>query len=168
MSSSKSSPKRAGRSSFKAPTVSAFDLFYQMTYMSAMSSAGITRAKTFEIAAASPSPVSGYFKAVNRLVKEFRYDFPEACRLVGEKARSDDMKSFLLRLSDALRSGEPLTEFLAREAGVQGEHYANAYERDIETLKQWTDAFSSLVVSVALIVIIQLVSSMIYSMNTTV
>ena len=168
MSSSKSSPKRAGKSSFKPPNVSAFDLFYQMTYMSAMSSAGISRAKTFEIAAASPSTVSGYFKAINRLVKEFRYDYPDACRLVGDRAKTDEMRSFLLRLSDALRSGEPLPDFLGREAAVQGQNYANAYEREIETLKQWTDAFSSLVVSVALIVIIQLVSSMIYSMNTTV
>lgn len=165
MNSSKSSPRRGGKSSYKFKTVLPFDMFYQLTYMSAMSSAGITRSKTFEIAAQASSPVAQYFKAINTLVDEFRYDYPEACRAIGEKTKQDEVRSFLLRLSDALRSGEPLAEFLAREASVQGEHYANAYERDLESLKQWSDAFSSIVVSVALIVIIQLVSSMIYSMK---
>jgi flagellar protein FlaJ len=166
MSSSRSSPKRGDKNSFKP--VSPFDLFYQLTYMSAMASAGLTRSKTFEIAAESKSGAAAYFQAVNTLVAEFRFDYPEACRRVGIKARSDNMKSFLLRLSDALRSGEPLAEFLAREAEVQGEDYKNKYERDLEALKQWTNAFSSIVISVALIIIIQVISSMIYTMNQTV
>ncbi len=166
MSSSTSSPKHGGKSSYKFKEVKPFDLFYQLTYMSAMASAGITRRKTFEIAAQSSSAVASYFAAVNTLVDEMRFDYPQACRAIGEKAKSDDVRTFLLRLSDALRSGEPLAEFLAREAAVQGEHYKNMYERDLEALKNWTDAFSSIIVSVALIVIIQLVSSMIYSMDT--
>jgi flagellar protein FlaJ len=133
-----------------------------------MASAGITRSKTFELAAKSGSPAADYFVAVNTLVDEIRLDYPDACRTVGEKAKSEAMKSFLLRFSDALRSGEPLADFLAREAEVQGVNYQNEYERDIESLKQWTDAFSSIVVSVSLIVIVQVVSSMIYTMDTKV
>jgi flagellar protein FlaJ len=163
MSSSKSSPKHGDNSSFKR--VSPFELFYQLTYMSAMSAAGLSRSKTFEIAAQSTSPVAAYFVGVNTLVAELRYDYPEACRRIGARAKSDNMKSFLLRLSDALRSGEPLAEFLAREAEVQGEDYKNKYERDLEGMKQWTNAFSSIVISVALIMIIQMVSSLIYSMS---
>ncbi len=163
MSSSKSSPKHESKNSFKL--VPPFELFYQLTYMSAMAAAGISRAKTFEIAAKSKASCSAYFVAINTLVDEFRYDFPEACRRVGARAKSDNMKSFLLRLSDALRSGEPQAEFLAREAEVQGEDYKNRYERDLESLKQWSNAFSSIIISVALIVIIQMVSSMIYSVQ---
>ncbi|MCB8942977.1 MAG: type II secretion system F family protein [Ardenticatenaceae bacterium] len=164
--SSPSSPKRTARSSSKKfKDVSAFDLFYQLTYMSAAAAAGISRSKTFELAAQSQSSVAQYFEAINVLVDELRYDYPEACRAVGEKARSDDVKSFLLRLSDALRSGEPLPAFLAREAEVQGDNYSNAYERDLESLKKWSDAFSSIIVSVALILIINLVSTMIYQMS---
>jgi flagellar protein FlaJ len=163
MSSSKSSPKHGDSSSFKP--VSPFELFYQLTYMSAMAAAGLSRSKTFEIAAHSTSSAAVYFVAINTLVDELRYDYPEACRRVGVKAKSDNMKSFLLRLSDALRSGEPLADFLAREAEVQGEDYKNKYERDLESMKQWTNAFSSIVMSVALIVIIQMVSSLIYSMS---
>jgi flagellar protein FlaJ len=143
-------------------------MFYQLTYMSAMAAAGISRAKTFEIGALSTSGAAPYFAAINTLVDEFRYDYPEACRRVGVKAKSENMKSFLLRLSDALRSGEPLADFLAREAEVQSEDYQNKYERDLEGLKQWSNAFSSIVISVALIVIIQMISSMIYSMEVTV
>ncbi len=163
MSSSKSSPKHGDNSSFKP--VSPFELFYQLTYMSAMSAAGLSRSKTFEIAAQSTSRAAVYFAAINTLVDELRYDYPEACRRIGARARSENMKSFLLRLSDALRSGEPLADFLTREAEVQGEDYKNKYERDLEGLKQWTNAFSSIVISVALIMIIQMVSSLIYSMS---
>src|SRR5512145_2258735 len=108
MSSSKSSPKHDARVSFKP--VAPFELFYQLTYMSAMAAAGLSRSKTFEIAAQSSSTAAVYFGAINTLVDEFRYDYPEACRMIGNKAKSDNMKSFLLRLSDALRSGEPLAE----------------------------------------------------------
>lgn len=161
MNSSKSSPKPESKTSFKP--ISPFELFYQLTYMSAMAAAGISRAKTFELASQAKSAAAEYFVAVNRLVGEFRYDYAEACRAVGVKAKSENMKSFLLRLSDALRSGEPLAEFLAREAAIQGEDYQGKYERDLESLKQWSNAFSSIVISVALIVIIQVISSMIYS-----
>jgi len=166
MSSSKSSPKRSDKISFKP--VPPFELFYQLTYMSAMAAAGLSRSKTFEIAARSGSPAARYFAAINTLVDEFRYDYPDACRRIGTQARSENMRSFLLRLSDALRSGEPLADFLAREAEVQAADYENKYERNLEALKQWSNAFSSIVISVALIVIIQVISSMIYSMNTSV
>ena len=40
--------------------------------MSAMASAGISRSKTFELAATSDSPTAAYFEAINTLVNEFR------------------------------------------------------------------------------------------------
>jgi len=163
MSSLKSSPKHDAKSSFKQ--VSAFSLFYQLTYMSAMAASGISRGKVFEIAAQANSRAATYFAAINTLVAEMRLDYPDACRRIGLQSKSDNMKSFLLRLSDALRSGEPLAEFLAREAAVQGEDYQNRYERDLEAMKQWTNAFSSLTISVALIVIIQVITAMIYSLE---
>lgn len=165
MTSSKYLPKRTGKNSYKFKDVSAFEMFYQLTYMSATAAAGISRSKTFELAAQSGSPAAQYFEAINTLVNELRYDFPEACRGIADKAPSDEVKSFLLRLSDAMRSGEPLPTFLAREAEVQGDNYSNSYERDLESLKKWSDAFSSIIVSVALIVIINLVSTMIYQMG---
>ncbi|WP_119070143.1 type II secretion system F family protein [Aggregatilinea lenta] len=166
MSSSKSSVKHGDKTSFKP--VPPFDLFYQMTYMSAMAAAGLSRSKTFEVAAQSHSTAAEYFEAINTLVDEFRYDYPEACRRIGVQAKSENMRSFLLRFSDALRSGEPMAEFLVREANVQSADYENKYERNLEAMKQWTNAFTSITISVALIVIIQVISSMIYSMDSKV
>lgn len=163
MNSSKSSAKHAAKSSFKS--VTPFALFYQVTYLSAMASADISRGKLFEMAARSRSGAAEYFVAVNTLVAEMRLDYPEACRRVGLQAKSENMRSFLLRMSDALRSGEPMADFLSREAEVQHEDYESRYERDLEALKQWSNAFSSIVISVALIVIIQVISSMIYTIN---
>ncbi len=165
MNSSKSSPKQGDKDSYSR--VTAFDMFYQLTYMSAMASAGISRSKTFEIAAQAHSSAARYFVGVNTLVDEFRYDYPDACRLIGAKAKSENIRSFLLRLSDALRSGEPLSDFLAREADVQAEDYRNEYERNLENLKQWTNAFSSITISVGLIIIIQMITSMIYSTSVS-
>ncbi len=166
MSFFKFSQRRGSRSSFKP--IAPFDMFYQLTYMSAMASAGISRSKLFELSATVKSPVSVYFVAINQLVDEFRYDYPDACRIIGLKAPSENMRSFLLRLSDALRSGESLAEYLSREANIQSDDYENQYERNLEAMKQWTNAFTSLVISVALIVIIQIISSMIYSSDVTV
>ena len=165
MNSSKSSPKRVDKNSFKP--VTPFDMFFQLTYMSAMTSAGISRSKTFEIAAQSRSSASQYFESVNTLVDEFRFDYPDACRMIGVKAKSENIRSFLLRMSDAMRSGEPFGDFLTREAEIQGDDYRNEYERNLEGLKQWTNAFSSITISVGLIIIIQMITSMIYSTSVT-
>ena len=91
MSSSTSSPKRAGKAFFEFRTLSAFDIFYQLTYMSAMASAGITRSKTFELASLSGSPAADYFVAVNTLVDEIRLDYPDACRTVGDLPKTQQV-----------------------------------------------------------------------------
>src|SRR5690348_8036844 len=116
MTSSKSSPKRSIKSYFEEITT--FDLFYQLTYMSATASAGISRARAFQLARELAAPPAEYFKGIHQLAENLRYNYPDAVRLVGEKARAEDVKNFLLRLSDALRSGEPLPGFLMREAEV--------------------------------------------------
>ena len=163
MKSSRSSPKRSGKNS--SEEVTAFDLFYQLTYMSATAAAGLQRGRLFELASRVDTPAAQYFQEINELVDKMRYSSPEACRMVGEHVKSEDLHTFLLRLSDALRSGEPLPPFLAREAEVQGDHYVNAYERDLQSLSKWNDGYTSVSVSVALIVIINMVSTMIYPIS---
>lgn len=147
--------------------ITSAELFYQLTYMSATAASGLSRDKVFELAAAAPCRAAESFARVRELVSELQYDYPLACRLVGQNAREPDVRSFLLRLANALEGGEQLDVFLAAEAAVQGEHYTNQYERDIESLKKWTEAYSSLIISEALIVIINLISTMIYDLGTT-
>jgi len=165
MDSSPSSPKDSQKPS--SEHVSGFDIFYQLTYMSAIATSGLTRSQIFARAAALPCPVARYFEDVQTLATSLHYDYPTACRTVGQRLKLAEVKSFFLRFADALASGEPLGTFLSREARAQSETYSNEYERDLETLKKWTDAYSSITISGALIVIINLVSTMIYSVGTT-
>lgn len=165
MTSLPSSPKRTAKNYFEE--ISSFDLFYQLTYMSAAAAAGISRSRVFQLARQLPCLPARYFKRIHELAENMRYNYPDAVRMVGETVDSEEVKTFLLRLSDALRSGEPLAGFLAREAGVQAEHYANDYVRRLESLKKWNDAYTALAVSAALIVIINMVSTMIYNLGTT-
>jgi len=143
------------------------DLYSQMTYMAAISSSGLARGRIFEAAAELPYSSSSYFKQVNFLVHKLNYDYPEACRIVGEKTEEPAPRAILLRMAGTLSMGEPEQAFLAREAFVQGETYGNAYERDLQSLKTWTDAYVSLTLSASLIVIVAVISMMIYPVQTT-
>ncbi|MFN8597040.1 MAG: type II secretion system F family protein [Anaerolineae bacterium] len=162
--SSPSSPKRNVKDYFEE--ISSFDLFFQLTYMSATSAAGVSRSRVFELARQLACPTAKFFKSIHEVAENLRYNYPDAVRLVGEKTKANETKTFLLRLSDALRSGEPLAAFLRREAGVQGDHYENDYMRRLESLKKWNDGYVAMTISAALIVIINMVSSMIYDLGT--
>ena len=146
--------------------ITSFDLFYQLTHMSATAAAGVSRDRVFLLARELPCPSARYFGDIHLLVEGLRYNYPDACRMVGQNVKGEETKNFLLRLSDALRSGELLEPFLAREAEVQGVNYSNEYERSLGSLEKWDDGYTAITVSAALIVIINMVSTMIYDMGT--
>lgn len=165
MKSFKSFQKRTGK--IFSEDISSFDLFYQLTYMSATSAAGISRNRIFQLARDLSNPAAQHFQRINELTENLRYSYPDACRMVGENVDSETTKNFLLRLSDALRSGEPLSPYLSREAKIQGEGYSGEYERKLESLQKWNDGYVAVIVSVALVVIINIVSTMIYDLGTS-
>jgi len=142
------------------------DLFSQITYMATISSSGLARDKIFAAASQLPYCSASYFKEVDFLVQRLNYDYPEACRVVAEKTEEPQPRAILLRMAGTLASGEPEHVFLAREAYVQGETWGNAYERNLQSLKTWTDAYISLTLSAALIVIVAVISMMIYPVQT--
>jgi len=77
------------------------------------------------------------------------------------------MRELLLRLSSSLLSGEPESEFLVREAKAQSEEYDNEYSRKVDGLKLWSDAYVSLILSAVLVIIMGIVSTMIWKVETT-
>lgn len=164
MMSLMSSQKRTAKTFFEEE-VSGFDLFYQLTYMSATAAAGISRHRLFSLARRVPSPPAKCFDEIQTLVDSMRLNYPDACRTIGARIKGNEMKTFLLRLADSLRSGEPLAPFLARESRVQGDNYENEYERQLESLRKWGDGYTAIMVSVALVVIINMVSTMIYDIG---
>ncbi len=139
-----------------------YDLFYQLAYMSSIAAAGLPRGQIFEFAAKLPCSSSRYFAEISALAKQMRYDYAVACRIVGEATENEQVKSLLLRLASSLGSGEAESDFFAREARIQAETFTNEYERGIESLKKWTEAYAALIVSAALIVMVAAISMLIY------
>jgi flagellar protein FlaJ len=99
---------------------------------------------------------------VHRVAQRLNYDYSKACEVVADQVEIDSVQNLLLHFATALSAGEPEPEFLQRETDVQLELYAKKYERDMESLRKWTDAYIALMVSTTLIVVISLVSMMIY------
>ncbi|HWC29018.1 MAG TPA: hypothetical protein VG845_02945, partial [Dehalococcoidia bacterium] len=136
------------------------------THMAAVSTAGISRDKLFDGTASLDYSTSKYFRRVHRVAQRLNYDYSQACELVGEQAKVDSVQNLLLHFATALSAGESEADFLKRETDVQLELYGKKYERDMESLRKWTDAYVALMVSTTLIVVISLVSMMIYPIGT--
>ncbi len=164
MSSKKSSPKPKENVSSDGALLG-FDLLHQLSYLSAISAAGIPRSQIFRLASKLPVSTSCYFDEINRLAESMNYDYAEACRVVGERAKDEQVRSLLLRLSGALGSGEPEMDFMKREAEIQAESYGNEYERKVEALKKWTEGYAALVVSAVMIIVVAAISTMIYDIG---
>jgi flagellar protein FlaJ len=145
---------------------SQFDLLTVLTYLSSVATANLSREQIFESAAKLGYGPSPYFARVANLVQSLGYDYAHACHVVSKSAKDEVMRQFLLRFGNSMASGEPEPVFLARETRVMMEDYTNEYERAIETLRKWTDAFVALMVSSNLVVLVALISNMIYSLGT--
>jgi flagellar protein FlaJ len=155
-----------GKHKFGKSTMS-YDLFYQLSYMSTIAAAGVPRDMIFERSAELQCSSAEYFKRVELARTKLKYDYARACRAVGEPAKQQDIKGFLLRFSSSLISGEPEADFLTREAAARAADYENEYGRALEALKMWTDAYVSLILAAILVVVIGIVSTMIWKIETT-
>ncbi len=147
------------------PELLGADLFCHLTYMAAISTSKLPRHIIFEFASRLPYMSSRHIKEVTFMAHQLNYDFPEACRTIGQRAKEPEIRTLLLRMSNSFASGEDEGEFLAREAFVAGETYTEQYQRSIESLKKWTDAYTALILSAALIVVICVVSMLIFPMD---
>ena len=144
-----------------------FDLFYQLSYMSTIAASGVPRDQIFERSAELQCSSAEYFKRIEMTCKRLKYDYAHACRVVGEPAKEEEIKGLLLRFSNSLISGEPEADFLTREAIARATDYQNEYERNLEALKMWSDAYISLILSAILVVVIGIVSTMIWKIEIT-
>jgi len=143
-----------------------YDLFTQISYMASLATAKVSRDVLFTRAASLNLSSTPYFKEINTLVERLSYDYASACRAVSERVKDHEVSTLLKRMAGSLNSGEDEAEFLTREAAVLAELYVAEYERDVESLRKWTDAYSALIVSAGLIVVVSIISLMIYSLGT--
>jgi archaeal flagellar protein FlaJ len=156
----------SGKKKFGKSTLSA-DLFYQLSYMSTIATAGVPRDLILSRSAELQCSSAEYFKRVELARTKLKYDYARACRAVGEHVKEEEVKGFLLRFSSSLISGEPEADFLSREATARAADYENEYGRALEALKMWTDAYVSLILSAILVVVIGIVSTMIWKIQTS-
>lgn len=143
----------------------AFDLFTHISYMASMATAKASRDVMFKYAATLNLSSTAYFLDINTLVNRLKYDYSEACRAIADRTKDHDVSALLLRMSGSLSSGEDEEEFLTREAAVMAELYRATYETNIESLRKWTDAYSAMIVSAGLIVVVSIISMMIWSLG---
>jgi flagellar protein FlaJ len=143
-----------------------FDMLYQISYMSATAAAGISRPKIFEFACQLPCYTSRYFREVQALADKMRLDYAQACRKIGEVANDGPVSGFLLRWSASMASGEAEADFLAQEAKISAEAFENCYEREVDSLRMWTEAYAAIIISAALMVMVSSISMLIYPVAT--
>lgn len=160
----KSSRGRSNKVSSKGELL-AFDLLYQLTYLSAISATGMPRSQIFLLGSTLPCSSSVYLREVDEVARGMNYQYSEACRIVGLSTKEQSVKSLLLRLSSSLATGESEMEFITHETEIQAESYNNAYDRKLESLRKWTDAFAALVVSSVLIIVVAAISAVIYDLG---
>ncbi len=166
MNSTKSSRKRIEKESSDSVVLS-FDLFSSLTYMSALAIGETPRDVIFQHVIQQPYKTASYFKQVYLLTKRLGFEYGRSFQLVSKKAGAYTVKSLLLRFAGSISSGESEQEFLAQEARVEREQYIDQYQRSLESLQKWGDAYAALLVSVSLIVVVSMISTMLYDIGNT-
>jgi flagellar protein FlaJ len=142
-----------------------YDLVSLFTHLAAVATANVTRDQLFQIAASLGYRASPFFGQVLALVRGLSYDFAHACHRISSRASEETIRAILLRFGNSLASGEPEAAFLHRELRVITDDYVNEYERDLESLRKWTDAFVALEAAAIMIVLVAVVSNMIYHLG---
>lgn len=142
------------------------DLMYTVTYMNTVATADLARDEIFRrVAEREDFVCSKYFKQIFMLAKNWNYEYAFACQTVAKRVANKRLKDFLMRLANAMSSGEPETKFLESEYVTMMTIYKNEYERSLESLKKWTDAYTALLVSMAFVAVTMLLSVILYNLG---
>ena len=142
-----------------------FDLLSNLTHMAVLTLGTLPRSQVMDSVAKLNLKTAVVFEDIQLLTQRLGYEYTRAFQLVSEKVQSASLKSMLLRFAAAISSGESEREFVAQEAATEGERYANEYDRGVENLRKWTDAYAAILISVTLIMVVSLVSTLIGSLN---
>jgi len=142
-----------------------FDLLSNLTYMSVMAIGILPRDQILDRCSRQMYKTAIFFGYAHMLAKQLGFEYTRAFQMVAEKARASNVKSLLLRFAASISSGESEREFIIQETRTEGERYAGEYDRSVENLRKWTDAYAAILISVTLIMVVSLVSTMMGSLN---
>ena len=143
MNSTQSSPKPIEKVSSDNIAVG-FDLLSNLTYMSVLSIGGLPRDRLLDNTGKQGLQTGIFFEYIHTLATRVGMEYSEAFRLVAERARATSIQRLLLRFAAALGAGEAERDFIEEETRLEGQRYGNQYERSVENLRKWTDAYSCL------------------------
>ena len=139
-----------------------FDLLSLMVYMNVLASSGVSRSVLLEKTVLRDYKPVFYFKQVFLLAERLGIEYSRAFVSVGRRAKARSVRSLLLRLGGAAATGEGDYETIADEFRVEKEEFSGRYERSVEALKKWTDAYVAVLVSVTLIMVVIMISNVIF------
>lgn len=143
------------------------DLLFSLTYMASISTANLTRDRIFSsISDKKEYCPSNYFNQIRELAQNWHYDYAHACELISEKVTNERLRELFNRLSNAISAGEPDNEFLTKEWILYKTKRKDEFERQLETTKEWANAYTALLVSTSLIAIIVLLSVILYNLGS--
>jgi len=128
--------------------------------MASLAAADVPREQILQRVGQQKLKTSVIFEQVNLLAQRLGVEYTRSLQLVAAKARAQSIKSLLLRFASTIASGESEHVFIREESRLEGGRYANEYNRSIENLKKWSDAYAALLVSVTLIIVVALVSTL--------
>jgi len=140
-----------------------YDLFSSVTYMSILAKGGINRDRMLEYSARQRYKTAVFFEHIRTIARGMGVEYTVAFQEVAKKAKAKSIKSLLLRFSSSISSGGSEAEFIVEEARNQKLEYSNNYERSIDNLQKWTDAYSAILVAVTLIMVVSQISSLLGS-----
>jgi archaeal flagellar protein FlaJ len=142
------------------------DMLFSLTYMASISTANLTRDRIFaSISEKKEYCPSVYFNQIRELAQNWHYDYAHACELVSEKVANERLRELFNRLSNAISAGEPDNEFLTKEWKMFKTKRKDEFERELETTKEWSNAYTALLVSTSLVSIIVLLSVILYNLG---
>jgi flagellar protein FlaJ len=145
----------------------AFDLMSQLNYLAATAQSGVGRDLLMQEAGRQPFRTAAFFRNADLLAKRMGLEYSRALQVVAETAPNETLKRLFLRFSGAVSSGGSEAEFIGVETRVEMERFTARYERNVESLRKWTDAYASLLVCASLIVVVATVSTMLYPIGET-
>ena len=133
--------------------------------MLVLSIGGLQRDRVLESCGDLKLKTAVFFEYIYVLANRVGLEYSEAFRLVAGRAGASRVKSLLLRFAAALGSGESEQDFILEETRLEGDRYGNEYDRSVENLRKWSDAYSAILVSVSLIMVVSLVSTLLGSLD---
>jgi len=142
-----------------------FDLFSSLTYMAILSRGGVGRDRLLEYCSRQRYATSIFFEYIHLMARSMGMEYTRAFQEVAQRTRASRIKSLLLRFSSSISSGGNEMDFILQEARAETENYSNDYERNVENLRKWTDAYAAILVAVTLIMVVSQISSLLGATN---